>query len=38
MFEYEEQALEQETIRLYEDMRARSLMPLWRIELRHQDQ
>src|SRR5215470_1354174 len=32
MIEHVEQTLEQETIRLYDDMRARSLMPLWRIE------
>jgi gentisate 1,2-dioxygenase len=32
MIEHEEQTLEQETVRLYDDMRARSLIPLWRIE------
>ena len=32
MIEHEVQTLEQETARLYDDMQARSLIPLWREE------
>ena len=32
MIEHEVQALEQEVVQLYDDMRTRSLIPLWRIE------